>query len=114
MVAAAVTVIFGGVKFYTRLKDLPESHEKLAKRVGRMAIGLTRVEKDFEFLKKDMDAMRTEFTVMKSDIDQRFDRMESRFDKKLDTLENKFDKRSDMIEQKIDKLCRCRNYKAAS
>jgi hypothetical protein len=60
VVAAAATVIFGGVKFYTRLKDLPGSHEKLARRVGRMAIGLTRVEKDVEFLKTDMGCMRTE------------------------------------------------------
>lgn len=81
-VVASATVIVGVVQFYVRLKDLPESHQQLTRRVDRMAIGLARVEKDVDYLRTDMH--------------RRFDIVEKRLEK---------------LENKIDTLCRCKNYR---
>jgi len=94
-VIASATVIIGAVHFYVRLKDLPESHEKLVKRVNSMAIGLTKVEKDVEYIKRDIDYMKKDIDYMKKDIDCM----------KADLSEVKTD---------VKHLMKCKNYNAVS
>jgi hypothetical protein len=67
---SGATILFGLLEFFIKLRNLPESHEKLSNRVDRMATGLTKVEKDVEFFGKDF-----------ARIDQRFDHVENKIDK---------------------------------
>jgi hypothetical protein len=67
---SGAAILFGFIEFFIKLKNLPESHEKLSNRVDRMAIGLTKVDKDVEFMKKDFER-----------IDRRFDTVDDKLDK---------------------------------
>jgi hypothetical protein len=57
---SGAAILFGFIEFFMKLKNLPESHEKLVGRVDRIGMGLTKVEKDVEFLKSDVSTIKTD------------------------------------------------------
>ena len=60
-VIAIIVFIFGVFDFFFSLKNLPKRFDKLCRRVDRIALGLTTVEGDVKYLKKDLHELKADF-----------------------------------------------------
>jgi hypothetical protein len=61
-------VVFGFFEFFVKLKNLPDDHKRLAKRVDNIGLGLTNVENNIGLMKKDMAFLKEDSGIIKSDV----------------------------------------------